>query len=86
MAAGQRVAIQTKFGGWIVALERADGRPGTGEPIYMTEDYDMELVGHPGMRRGVTSGTHDYLSMYAKNIGLKEYDSAKAALRVNPLR
>ena len=84
MAAGQRVAIQTRSGGWVVALERAEGRPGTGEPMYITDDYDIEIIG--GRRMGTTSGTHEYLSMHARSIGLKEYDSAKAALRVNPLR
>jgi hypothetical protein len=52
--------------------------------MYITDDYDIEIIG--GRRMGTTSGTHEYLSMHARSIGLKEYDSAKAALRVNPLR
>lgn len=72
-----KIAIQTVSGKFVSATRRAEGRPGTGEPMYETTDYDRDVIG--SRRMGETSGTADYLSRYATTIGLRQYETAAEA-------
>lgn len=79
MATGDRVAIQMPSGEFIVAVERDERRPGTGEPMYRTRDY----IRPRGM--GETHGTADYLVSAAAFLTLRTYPTARQALEVDPL-
>ena len=80
MATGDRVAIQLPSGEFVVAVERDEPRPGTGEPMYRTRDYSR---GSRGM--GETHGTADYLASAATLLMLKTYRTARQALEIDPL-
>lgn len=80
MATGDRAAIQLPSGEFIVAVERTEGRPGTGEPMYRTRDYIRNPRG-----MGETHGTADYLASFASFLMLKTYKTARQALEVDPL-